>query len=460
MAESIVPQDIVVHLGLPGDSAQNVTIPFAEYIKNVASSEIYPTFAEQALLANIYAQISFALNRVYTNHYRQQGYDFDITNSGAIDQEFVLGRNIYTNVSRIVDGIFNDYMVMGLSPEPFLAEYCDGITTLCNGLSKWGSVSLAQEGKTALEILRIYYGDNIRLIKNAKVGNVIPTYKNVPLKLGSTGEDVRLMQIFLNRISLNYDIIPKTLPDGDFGEITQSAVKLFQEIFNLEPTGIIDKATWYKISYINFAIKRLAELESEGMTLSNISKQYSGLLKLGSEGDAILNLTHLLRVVALFNPLVRNIPLSDVFDEEVQRGVVSFQKAYNLDPDGIVGRITYSTLYQVYRGILLSIPETQTAVVLFPGNTLRLGSKGFDVRIIQEYLNLISETYPKISKLVEDGIYGPKTRNSVAIFQSLFSLPPRGIVGPLTWDKIASVYSDLKSAFIVRDFQFPGLNLS
>ena len=197
----VIPETITVHLGTPSSSAENVTVSFADYIKNVASSEIYPTWPENAIRANIYAQISYALNRVYTEWYRARGYDFDITNSTAYDQSFVKGRNIFENISEIVDEIFNDYIRRQGFVEPLFATYCDGVEVSCDGLSQWGSVTLAEEGVIPYDILRNYYGDDIDLVFDAPVVNVIESYPGTPLRVGSSGDDVRRIQNQLNRIS-------------------------------------------------------------------------------------------------------------------------------------------------------------------------------------------------------------------------------------------------------------------
>ena len=196
----VIPENITVHLGRPTESARNVTVPFADYIKNVASSEIYPTWPENALRANILAQISFTLNRIYTEYYRSRGYDFDITNSTAFDQSFVYGRDIFENISQIVDEIFNEYVRRSGSVEPLFAVYCDGINVQCNGVSQWGSVELANQGLTPYEILQYYYGDGIELVTDVPVVGSITSYPGTPLRLGSNGDEVYFVQTRLNRI--------------------------------------------------------------------------------------------------------------------------------------------------------------------------------------------------------------------------------------------------------------------
>ena len=227
----IVPEFITVHLGKPSAAARNVRVPFSQYIKNVASSEIYPTWPESSLRANIYAEITFALNRIYTEHYRSRGYDFDITNSTQFDQYYVEGRDIFENISRVVDDIFNDYVVKQGQIQPYFTQYC---AQKCDGLSQWGTVTLANQGYTPYRILQYYYGNDIDIIRNAPIKTNTPTYPGTPLRLGSGGEDVVEIQRQLNRIAVNYPSIPKiTESTGYFEQTTQTAVKQFQKIFNL-----------------------------------------------------------------------------------------------------------------------------------------------------------------------------------------------------------------------------------
>ncbi|MDD6097960.1 MAG: spore cortex-lytic protein, partial [Oscillospiraceae bacterium] len=199
-----IPETITVHLGTPDSGAANVTVNFPDYVKNVASSEIFPTWPESSLRANIYVITTFALNRIYTEWYRSRGYDFDITASTQFDQKFINGREIFENISRLVDELFNDYVRRQGSIEPLFTSFCNGTTTTCAGLSQWGTVTLAEQGKTPYEILQYYYGDDIDIVKNAPVKSAQFSFPGIPLELGSSGNDVRTMQIYLNRISRNY----------------------------------------------------------------------------------------------------------------------------------------------------------------------------------------------------------------------------------------------------------------
>ena len=240
-----IPETITVHLGEPDQQAENVTVPFVDYIKNVASSEIYPTWPESALRANILAQISFALNRVYTEYYPSRGYSFNITNSTAIDQSFINGRNYFDTVSLIVDEIFNNYVVRQGSVEPLFTQFCNGTSVTCQGLSQWGTVELANRGFTPYEMLQYYYGDDINIVRNAAVEPFIGSYPGTPFGFGSSGNEVRTIQTELNRISDNYPAIPKIIPtNGFYRESTAEAVRVFQGVFGRPQSGIVIKATW------------------------------------------------------------------------------------------------------------------------------------------------------------------------------------------------------------------------
>lgn len=258
----VIPEYIVVHDGDPNDAtAPNYYIPFKEYIKNVASSEIYSTWPPEAIRANVLAIISFTLNRVFTEWYRNMGKNFTITSSTAYDHAFVYGRNIYEDINRIVDEIFTTYVTRPGIRQPLFTQYCDGERSSCPGwMTQWGAKYLADEGYTALEILRYYYGDDIYLDQAERVSGIPVSFPGENLSIGSQGEDVRIIQNQLNAISNNYPAINSVRVDGIFGEGTAEAVRTFQGIFNLPETGIVDFPTWYEISEIYVATQRLAEL--------------------------------------------------------------------------------------------------------------------------------------------------------------------------------------------------------
>lgn len=457
-----IPEYITVHLGPPDSPAQNVTVPFNEYIKNVASSEIYPTWPESAIRANIYAQISFALNRIYTEYYRSRGYDFDITNSTAYDQSFVNGRDIFENISRIVDEIFTDYISRQGTVEPLFAQYCDGTNVICDGLSQWGTVELANQGLTPYEILTYYYGNDININRDTPIRPIEESAPPRPLRPGDAGEDVRTVQLRLNRISQNYPSIPKIYPvDGVYTYEMLNAVREFQRIFDLTPDGIIGNATWYKILQIYNAVKRLNELDSEGLELSEVEKVFPEELSRGDTGVYVRVAQYYLAVIAQNLDTVPEIDIDGIFGPRTEAAVKAFQRDYGLPETGIIDERTWNDMYNVYRGIVESTPEYYTGVPVapYPGFVLSIGMRGNEVRLLQEYLAKLSEVYPEIPAVAVDGVFGPATRSAVMAAQQLFGLPVTGIVFALTWDAITSAYQDVISGETAAEGQYAGYTL-
>ena len=370
-----IPRNITVHLGAPDAYAANVTVPFSDYVKNVASSEIYPTWDDSALTANILAIISFALNRVYTEFYRSRGYDFDITSSTAIDQKFINGRSYFDSVSTIVDNIFDNYLRRMGFVEPLAAKFCNGTTVTCEGLSQWGSQALAEQGLNSIQILRRYYGNNIELVRNAPVRGYTPSYPGTPLRLGSRGPQVTQAQVMLNRISQNYPAISRIYPvDGIFGEQTERSVISFQRIFNLTPDGIIGKATWYQMVRLYVGVNDLAELESQGQTFYRVNWQGSETLQEGDTGQSVRQLQYMLQVVSDYISTVPAVTIDGIFGPATQAAVIAYQRHAGLTPDGIVGTNTWQSLYNQVSGILSS---GETAGLQYPGQPLRLGSSDY-----------------------------------------------------------------------------------
>lgn len=459
----IIPEYITVHLGAPDSSAPNVTVPFADYIKNVASSEIFPTWPESAIRANVYAQVSFALNRIYTDYYRSRGYDFDITNSIGIDQSFVNGRDIFDNISQIVDSIYTDYIVKGDSVEPFFAAYCDGRELRCQGLEQWGTVALANEGYTPFEILQYYYGDDISLVMNAPQGGRIQAWDGRTLGLGALGNSVQQVQIRLNRISKNFPSVPKIYPvDGVFGEETENAVRAYQRAFNLDPDGLVGKDTWYSIQRTYNAVKRLNDLVSEGLSREEISVLFNSFLEEGDKGPEVYELQYLLNLVAEYNNEIPTIAIDGDFGASTKSALEAFQRAYGLEITGQVNIQDWDTLYREYVGILESLPEGyfNSSTLPYPGFVLRIGSQGEAVSALQEYLNLISNTYTSIPKVSVDGVFGPATQRAVLAYKNQFDLGNQGIVSAVTWNSITSTYRDLYDGGQVSSGQYPGYNLN
>ena len=458
-----IPETITVHLGPADSNAENVTVPFVDYIKNVASSEIYPTWPEEAIRANIYAQISFALNRIYTEYYRSRGYDFDITNSTQTDQFFVYGRDYFENISQIVDDIFDSYIRRQGFVEPLFAQYCDGVQTQCEGLSQWGSVNLANEGLIPYEILQNYYGNNINIEQNVPLSVPDSSVPNIPLRLGSAGDNVRQLQIRLNRISKNYPAIPKiATTDGFFGGETEEAVKEFQRIFNLSPDGIVGRATWYSILRIYNSVKKLADLNSEGITFDEVSKQFPEVLTIGSSGSGVRLLQYFLSYISLFVPSVSSVALDGEFGAATASAVESFQRTYSLPVTGVVDETTWYEIYNVYQGLVASIPAVYSEGIIVPygGFALRVGTDSEYVSLLQEYLNYIAKTYTQIPIIPVTGYFGAMTYNSVTAYQRLFGLEEDGVVDVETWNSIINTYEDPYSGATTTEGQYPGYTVS
>ena len=392
-----IPQRITVHLGSPSSDAQNVTVNFIDYVKNVASSEIYPTWDESALRANIYAIVSFALNRVYTEFYRSRGYDFDITNSTAYDQFFVNGRSYFNNVAKIVDELFNDYLRRPGFVEPLAAKFCNGTTVTCEGLSQWGSQNLAQQGYTAPQILRNYYG-NVEIVNNAPIRGITASYPGTPLRRGTSGPSTVAVQVMLNRISQSYPAIPKiSSVDGIFGAQTEAAVRKFQDIFNLTVDGIVGKATWYALVRYYTAVTSLSELRSQGQQFYANSWANTNPIEQGDQGVKVEHLQYMLNTLSAYIPEIPSVNIDGIFGSATRDAVIAAQRRFGLPQTGIVNYDTWDEIYDQYSGIETTswrdpenFPYTAaiinqtaprnrysktTTMTQFPGNNLRTGNQ-------------------------------------------------------------------------------------
>ncbi len=392
-----VPQRITVHLGAPGADAQNVTVSFIDYVKNVASSEIYPTWEESALRANILAIVSFALNRVYTEFYRSRGYDFDITSSTAYDQFFVNGRSYFTNVARLVDDLFNDYLRRPGFVEPLAAKFCNGTTVTCEGLSQWGSQNLAKQGYNSTQILRSYYGD-VEIVTDAPIRGITSSYPGIPLRRGFSGPSVVVVQASLNRISQNYPSIPKISPvDGIFGAQTEAAVRRFQEVFDLEPDGVVGKATWYALVRIYTAVTSLSELRSQGQRFYAISWATTNPISRGDTGVKVEHLQYMLSVLSAYIPEIPPVTVDGIFGSATENAVLAAQRRFGLPQTGVVNAETWDEIYYQFSGIETiswrdpeSFPYTSAIIsgsnsrnrysrtstmTQFPGNSLSMGNQ-------------------------------------------------------------------------------------
>lgn len=453
-----IPEYITVHLGKPQSYNANETVSFPYYIKNVCSSEIYPTWPENALRANIYAQISLALNRVFTEWYPSKGYSFNITNSTQYDQYYVSGRNIFTNISRIVDEIFNTYLRRMGDFAPYYAEYCNGTSVTCSGMSQWGTVTLANQGLTPIQILRHYYGSNFELATTTDIRSIPSSYPGTPLRIGSTGNSVRIMQRQLNRIGKNYPNIPQLALDGVYGPGTADAVKIFQRQFNLTADGVVGKKTWYKISYIYVAVKKMAELVSESEPYpdnsGNSSGSGTGTLRQGAVGSETAAVQYYLSYLArTFYPSIPVIVPDGIFGPDTTSAVRAFQRTFGLSVDGIVGPATWGTLEKQFE-IAYDDNNPNSYFGAYPGIVLREGSRGLRVQQMQFYLLSLHYSYSDIPRIRADGIYGPNTTAAVRAFQRTFGLAADGAVGLITWTELYSVYSQ-QNARILVDEEIP-----
>lgn len=435
----IVPNNITIHLGAPEEAARNITVPFTDYISNVAASELYPTWPRNALVANIYAIISFAMNRIYNEWYKSKGYNFDITSSPVYDQAYKEGRSTYENIDNIVGEIFNNYVVKGNQIQPYFTTYCDGRLKICNGLSQWGTVTLANQGKTPLQILQYYYGSDIKIKYDAPVGDNTEGYPGYPVGLGEAGNPVLLIQRDLRRIRNNYPAIPNiTNTIGVYDDETRDAVKKFQSIFNLPETGTVDKATWYKIKYVYNSVKKLSELRTEGLTKDEITFLYDDELEYGDTGIQVEFIHYYLDALAFLDKDIPRLKTNSIYSDNTVTMVKAFQSKYGLP---VTGKFTYKD-WQVLKANYDKILKTYMndfVSDLYPGYFLSLGQSGEDVRRLQMYLLMICRKYKNIPGVKVNGMFDELTERSIKKLQRDNNLEQNGIVGPILWGKIVEL---------------------
>ena len=455
----IIPKNITVHLGKPAASARNVTVSFRRYIANVASSEVYPTWPESALRANIHCQISLALNRIYTEWYPSRGYSFNITNSTSYDQYYVHGRTVFDVMVRLTDDIFNTYLRKTGTVNPYYSEYCDGKSVTCPGLKQWGTVTLAKQGKTPLQILKYYYGSNIEIVRTNNIQAIPQSYPGSPLRQGDSGTAVFTLQRQLNRIAKDYPFIGKLTVDGVFGPRMASTVKTFQRQFNLTADGVVGRQTWYKISYIYVSVKDLAELTSEGETSSGTLSDGSWggtALRTGSTGSAVEQVQFWLNTLAQYESALPSLSVDGRYGAATASAVRAFQRRYGLTVDGVVGRETWNAIYNEFR----SIQSDNGTPNAYPGTALREGASGQNVRLVQFWLKIAHTVYSRLNDLTVDGKFGAATTAAVKRFQTYFGLTSDGVVGRTTWNKLYEVYNDIANKLLsssLRPGEYPGI---
>ena len=457
--QPIIPEKITVHLGRPSANVQNVTVSFRDYIKNVASSEVYPTWPEQALRANIHCQISLALNRIYTEWYPSKGYTFNITNSTSYDQYYVHGRTVFDVMVRITDDIFNTYLRKRGTVNPYYSEYCDGKSVTCPGLKQWGTVTLANQGRTALQILRYYYGNDIEIVRTNNIQSIPQSYPGSPIRQGDSGTAVFTLQRQLNRITKDYPFLGKLTVDGVFGSRMAATVRAFQKQFNLTADGMVGRQTWYKISYIYVSVKDLAELTSEGEVSSGTLSDgtWGGtVLRTGSTGSAVEQLQFWLNTLAQYESSIPSLTVDGVYGTGTANAVRAFQRKYGLTVDGVVGRATWTEVYDQFR----SIQSDNGTPNAYPGTPLREGSAGQNVRLVQFWLKIARTVYTSLESVTVDGKFGAGTSSAVRRFQRYFGLTADGVVGRTTWQKLYEVYNDIANRLLsssLRPGEYPGV---
>ena len=416
---------------------------------------------EQALRANIHCQISLALNRIYTEWYPSKGYSFNITNSTSYDQYYVHGRTVFDVMVRLTDDIFNTYIRKTGTVNPYYAEYCDGKSVTCPGLKQWGTLTLANQGRSALSILKYYYGSNIEIIRTNNIQSIPQSYPGSPLRQGSTGAAVFTLQRQLNRITKDYPFLGLLTVDGIFGRKMTETVKKFQKQFNLTADGVVGRSTWYKISYIYVSVKDLAELTSEGETFSGTLPDGSwnfgsSVLKQGSTGSEVEQMQFWLSTLAQYESSIPSVTVDGVYGSGTAAAVRAFQRLYGLTVDGIVGLTTWTELYDQFR----SIQSDNGTPNAYPGTPLREGSAGQNVRLVQFWLKIARTVYTSLESVTVDGKFGAGTASAVRRFQRYFGLTADGVVGQTTWQKLYEVYNDIANKLLsssLRPGEYPGV---
>ena len=458
-----IPDFITVHLGQMNSPARDIRVPFKDYIKNIASNEIYDTWHEEAIKANIYAIVSFTLNRLYTEFYRSRGYPFDITATTHMDHQFSEGTVFGANISRIVDHYFNDYIRMIGHKEPFHAMYCDGVKVQCPGqMTQWGSQDLAGQGMSAQEIIRFFYNRyDLEFVETNLVSNQMDSWPGYTIQQGYSGNIVYRMQDMINRIASSIGTPLITQVDGIYGPQTTAAVTAIQRYSKLTPDGKVGKATWHEIQRLYAAVRKLSQMDSEGdyVTIGRTPPVTS--LSTSQRGELVARLQFLLNFISLYDPYVKRVLTTGIIDTQTRASVSDFQRSEGIPVDGSVGPTTWRALYTIYWGIkdhnIMTPPGTGGGgsggggstgdgnfnIPSYPGYVLRRGSSGTSVRTLQQTLNEISKVISQIPTVgAVDGIFGAATEAAVRKFQQLWGLTVDGLVGPATWRAIMVEYAD------------------
>ena len=395
------------------------------------------SWPEEALRANIIAQVSLALNRIWTEWYPSRGYSFNITGSPGYDQAYVNGRTVFAVMERLTAELFSTFVQRSGDAEPYFTEYCDGKTVTCPGMKQWGTVDRAREGMNALQILRYYYGSRVQLVTTDNIAAIPSSYPGSPLRRGSTGTNVRILQKQLSRIARDYPSFGKPAVTGTFDEATENSVKKFQKQFSLTADGVVGRATWNKVSFIYVSVKDLAELTSEGETAEGTQSAggWPGtVLRRGSTGSSVEQVQFWLSDLAQFDSSLGRVTVDGSYGAATERAVRAFQQKQSLTADGAVGQRTWNALYTAWVDAQSDLGGTA-----WPGTALRRGSAGMEVRLVQFWLRLAADNYSALRTVTVDGSYGAATVSAVEAFQTLFGLTADGVVGRSTWNKLKEV---------------------
>lgn len=448
----IIPITISVKLGAPDSDAKVIIVKYVDYIKNVVSCEIFPTWPVEAIRANIYAIQSLALNRVYTEWYRERGYDFQITSSTAFDMKFKEGQAVFSNISDLVDTTFAQYVNRIGFIEPLFTAFCDGKKVKCDGLHQWKTVDYANLGYDALKILQQFYGENIEIFTSALIQEVAESFPG-DLKIGSAGPKVFLMQIYLIRISLTYPSIPQPFPlDGVFDDTFEESVKQFQRIFHLPVTGVIDRDTWYKISFFYHAVKRSGEIVSEGYVSLLDYLETPQTVKPGDRGVQVQRLQYALNVISQYVDDMSFIKMDTNYGPKTKQQVSIFQKHVGLPQTGIVDPKTWEYLKQYYHDAVTILPST-FELADFPGHHLTIGDEGLAVMAMQRSMNVIAKSYRTIPEVNQQGVFDQAMEDQVKAFQAEFNLPVTGIIDQKTWDMVTDIYKAVLPVTLYPGFE-------
>lgn len=442
----LIPNTITVHLGEPDEAAKNITVPFIEYIKNVASSELYPTWPEEALKANILAQISFTLNRLYNEWYRSKGYDFEITSSPKYDQNFIENRTIFENISKHVDELFNSYIRKQNTIDPYFTEYCDGKQSTCDGLSQWGTIELSKQGKKYLDILKYYYGNDIELVEDAPTSEAIISYPDKELKLGDANDNIRIIKRQLNRIAVNYPGIP-TLPKINqfFDTDLENSIKKFQEIFNLDITGTLNKSTWYKIKYLFTSVKKLEDLYGEGIKAEDVTVEFENSLGIGEKGDQVRLIHYFISTIAYFDEDIPLLELTNEYNKNTKEIIIAIQNKYGLETTGRVDIKTWNKIRNIYKDIIETLPKKYLIYIdeFFPGRFLSKGMTGEDILSLQKFLLIICQKEKSIPGIRVNGNFDDLMEKSIMTLEKRYNHEVNGVVGPILWYEIVELSKSL-----------------